>query len=292
MNEIPFSEIKLPQFLANSPLTTPPPLDAWQQVQRYAYDIAWGALNRFWNPRQLENRLNLNGKFENIYSEYGTQVKQQSLEAYVFHVWFRYNLEPPTLPLLESFGYVERHPSSYGFNIMPLCYALLNKPRPHSIFISYRRKTSSTIAMLIWSELRAAGYEVFLDVSSIELGDTWHALLEKKVKESTVFIPVITNETELSDPVLSEITWAISDSNNRRVIPILHNGFTAEQLRVSKEPLNRLYDLNLIQLSNDLASELYGMIKETCRIGQKYTLRSQMEARKLKIRRKLLSTDS
>lgn len=153
------------------------PSDRLEQVRRCAYDIAWGALHGYW---------------DNFFIRSLKRDGELNLGKYLKDVWGQVNDIYLVPEILEAFGYLAK--STRGgdtFEITEKAFLLLEKPRPLSIFISYRRQISSALAMLIWSELRVDGFKPFLDIRDINTGDIWHGMLETKVRESNVFIVIL-----------------------------------------------------------------------------------------------------
>lgn len=118
------------------------------------------------------------------------------------------------------------------FYLTDKAWALLDRPRDTpNLFISYKRGVSSELALLIEARLRLVGADpdnIFVD-RHIKLGDEWANLIETKTKESSHFISLI-GEGSLDSPyVRQEIEWALEDPA-RRVIPILHRGYTIAEM--------------------------------------------------------------
>jgi CHASE2 domain-containing sensor protein len=96
-----------------------------------------------------------------------------------------------------------------------------------SVFISYRREDAAT-ALWLASELRAASYDVYLDVERLRPGDYWSEKLLEEVRGSEMLIPIISNRTfhaEVSsgDFLLREIGVALEQG--KKIVPVLVDGF-------------------------------------------------------------------
>lgn len=97
----------------------------------------------------------------------------------------------------------------------------------YTVFISYRRDGAFETASLIAEKLRAAGYEVFLDVESLRSGK-FNAQLYAVIGQCTDFILILpeggmnrcVNE---SDWVRLEILYALSHQKN--IVPVMLKGF-------------------------------------------------------------------
>jgi len=91
---------------------------------------------------------------------------------------------------------------------------------PQEVFISYKHDQSSAFALLVEARLRLAGNQnPFLD-KSINAGDEWEPLLEKKVQESKFLVCVIGEKTLESEWVKKEIGWA--EEAGATIISIWH----------------------------------------------------------------------
>jgi hypothetical protein len=60
-----------------------------------------------------------------------------------------------------------------------------------TVFISYRRDVSAFIARAVFQDLRAHGYDVFLDVETIDNGQFEHIILSQ-IAARTHFIVILT----------------------------------------------------------------------------------------------------
>ena len=95
----------------------------------------------------------------------------------------------------------------------------------HDIFISYRRKGAKTEAVVLYYNLKAMGYRVFLDFTSLHSGK-FSEEIRQAISGCTDFLLLI-NPTafnrceEETDCYRKEIEWALE--NNKNIIPILVN---------------------------------------------------------------------
>ncbi len=99
-----------------------------------------------------------------------------------------------------------------------------------TVFISYRREESSYVARAIFQDLQKNGYDVFMDVESIDSGK-FDTIILNQIKARAHFIVVLTPGTEkrLAQPkdwLGREIEHAIKLKRN--VVPILADNFTFE----------------------------------------------------------------
>lgn len=65
-----------------------------------------------------------------------------------------------------------------------------------AVFLSYAREDASAVK-LIAEALRAVGVEVWFDANELRGGDAWDAVINKQIRECTLFLPVISAQTEL-----------------------------------------------------------------------------------------------
>lgn len=124
-----------------------------------------------------------------------------------------------------------------------------------TIFISYRRKVSSFIARAIFENLRANGYDVFMDVESIDSG-TFDTIILNQIQARAHFLVILTPGTlercsEPGDWLRREIEHAID--HRRNIIPILINDYKFDK-RAKKHltgKLEGLPRLNALTLHHD-----------------------------------------
>lgn len=222
----------------DDPLGLPLPKDPVQRLHRYAYDLAWGAVNEIWDAQLGYFRGELVGDTPRQYAQ---------------EVW---NNAPPSLGLMMALGYVHvvREGNPILVQLTDKAFELLNQPPPVSIFISYSRSVSSALALFIWSELRVDGFTPFLDIRGIDPGDEWYSLLERRVKGSNIFIACIGPKTLESEYCQQEIRWAL-ETEGTRIIPVLHGGFIPEDIPGSIFPELQLK--NVIYIPEDKAGPIY-----------------------------------
>ncbi len=95
------------------------------------------------------------------------------------------------------------------------------------VFISYRRAPASYIARAIYQDLRAHGYDVFLDVQSIDSG-IFTAVIDRQIRSRAHFVLVLTPGTldrcaQHDDMVRHEIRTALE--TDRNIIPFAVDTF-------------------------------------------------------------------
>lgn len=98
----------------------------------------------------------------------------------------------------------------------------------NTVFISYRREVSSYIARAIFLDLRTNGFDVFMDVESIDSG-TFDTVILNQIEARGHFVVVLTPGSverclEADDWLRREIEYAIDKQRN--IVPVLANGFS------------------------------------------------------------------
>lgn len=216
----------------HNPLEDPVPEDTIQRVHAFSRDLAYGVIQNWWPPEFI-------GQLRGAWASWIRQdPKFSSLVSKWHDVW-------PHPSLLVAFGYLEvasqplirddpdgvrplySPPPTISYRLTMRAFSLLERPSPTSIFISYRRRESSALALLILARFKAVGLEPFLDMS-IQPGDDWHAQLESEVADREYFVSLIGPTTLESAYVRKEILWAIE--SNAQIIPVWHNGFGETEL--------------------------------------------------------------
>jgi tetratricopeptide (TPR) repeat protein len=99
-----------------------------------------------------------------------------------------------------------------------------------TVFISYRRSTSKFIARAVFMDLRAHGYDVFMDVQSIDNG-TFDTIILDQIKARAHFILILTQGSldrcaDSGDWLRREIETALATKRN--IVPITAEGFSFE----------------------------------------------------------------
>jgi tetratricopeptide (TPR) repeat protein len=97
----------------------------------------------------------------------------------------------------------------------------------NTVFISYRRSVASFIARAIFGDLRAHGYDVFMDVESIDSG-TFDTIILNQIAARAHFLLILTPGTlercaEPGDWLRREIEEALR--LNRNIVPLFINNF-------------------------------------------------------------------
>src|SRR5215510_15680856 len=96
-----------------------------------------------------------------------------------------------------------------------------------TVFLSYRRNVSSFIARAVFQDLCQHGYDVFMDVESIDSGQ-FDTIILAQIAARTHFLVILTHGTlegcqEPHDWLRREIEYAMELGRN--IVPILVNDF-------------------------------------------------------------------
>ncbi len=97
-----------------------------------------------------------------------------------------------------------------------------------TVFISYRRKVAAYHARAIFQDLRANGYDVFMDVENIDSGQ-FDQIILNQIEARAHFLMILTPGSvercaEPSDWLRREIEYAMDKQRN--IVPLFINGFT------------------------------------------------------------------
>ena len=123
-----------------------------------------------------------------------------------------------------------------------------------TVFISYRRDVSKYPARLVFNDLRAHGYDVFMDVESIDSG-TFDTIILNQIAARAHFVVILAPGslercTEPGDWLRQEIERAIE--LRRNVVPLMFDGLTFKGAkRYLKGKLKQLRRYNALNVHDD-----------------------------------------
>ncbi len=127
-----------------------------------------------------------------------------------------------------------------------------------TVFISYRR-TNIYMARAVYANLRANGYDAFLDYQSLDSGDFSQSLLNQ-IAARAHFVVILTPSalercTSPDDWMRKEIEYAIEQKRN--VIPLLFEGFKFEDVQhyLVSDWLKMLPNYNGLRIPDDFFEE-------------------------------------
>jgi TolB-like protein/Tfp pilus assembly protein PilF len=78
-----------------------------------------------------------------------------------------------------------------------------------AVFLSYASQDADA-ARRICESLRAAGIEVWFDQNELRGGDAWDASIRKQIKECTLFVPIISANTEARSEGYFRLEWRLA----------------------------------------------------------------------------------
>ncbi|MEZ4672067.1 MAG: toll/interleukin-1 receptor domain-containing protein [Anaerolineae bacterium] len=224
------------------------PADPIERVHRFARDLAYGATQGLWGAKFQVNYFRGEEWYSLTYLQ-GADSDQNFL-PYLEKCWGNAN---PTSDLMEAYGYVsvvERFESgNRSYLLTPKAFALLEKPTaPPTVFISYARRSSSALALLVEARLKLAdrSLRAFVD-KDIPLGDDWQDVLRARIAASQYFICLLTLETLASEPVRQEIALAL-ENPSCKIIPICHQGYHFNVDFPSERAGERKIDAALVEI--------------------------------------------
>ncbi len=200
----------------DNPHTLQPPTDPLARIHAFARDLAYGAIMNMWGS---EIRVYFD-------SEGLSLIGQDGGEKLVALITDKWKGVYPSINLLQTFGYLVQTSAQSRvayFALTQKAFELLEEPAtPPSVFISYGRKQSSALGLLLECRLSSIGVKAFID-RSIDPGADWHSHLKGAVSGSDFVVSLIAPGTLTSPYVREEIQWAVEASKNS--IAIWHGGF-------------------------------------------------------------------
>lgn len=231
-----------------SPFDNPVPNEYMQKIEDYARDLAWGVTQEHWGvnlvnradlalplPSQVEfgnEQLDLSDAAQPVRDFFRKWLGPEALiertaaapksEALIFWEYVRveYEARPPIRNAQGNEIYV---PPRSKMLLTRAAFDLLKKPLDApQVFISYRRATSSLLALAIEARLRLVGHHnVFVD-KDIEAGDDWLDTLEQKIKACDYFVVLVDQQVFESPWMVRE--YELASTLGKTIIPITHPG--------------------------------------------------------------------
>jgi len=133
-----------------------------------------------------------------------------------------------------------------------------------TVFISYRRSNSAFIARAVFQDLRANGFDVFMDVESIDAGAFSNIILNQ-IAARAHFVLILAPGTldrcsEPGDWLRREIEKAIKLERN--IVPLLFSGFSFSTAAPSLTgDLAQLSQLNALNVPHDFFEEAMARLR-------------------------------
>lgn len=85
----------------------------------------------------------------------------------------------------------------------------MDAPAPRAVFLSYAREDTGA-ARRIAEALRAFGVEVWFDQNELRGGDAWDHKIRKQIRDCTVFVPLISDATQLRTEGYFRREWRLA----------------------------------------------------------------------------------
>lgn len=82
-------------------------------------------------------------------------------------------------------------------------------PTGKAVFLSYASE-DAVAAEKICGALRSAGIEVWFDKSGLRGGDAWDASIRQQIKTCTLFVPVISHNTQARGEGYFRLEWKLA----------------------------------------------------------------------------------
>ena len=93
----------------------------------------------------------------------------------------------------------------------------VDRSAPHgAVFLSYASQDVDA-ACRISDALRAAGIEVWFDRSELSGGDAWDAKIRRQIRECTLFLPIISANTEARPEGYFRVEWKLADRRTESI---------------------------------------------------------------------------
>lgn len=217
----------------DNPFHQPAPEDPIQRIHDFARDLAYGAVIGEWSATiSLRGGKSPN---DDWFRDHSTAFDVGDTNKDIFYRKWRVPgfLRMNCFPMLIAFGYLaherEQPFTVHDYLLTYKAFALLEQPvNPIDVFVSYRRKQSSALALLVEARLKLADSDMdaFVD-KDIPVGNEWEEELRNMVQSADYFIALIGAET-LSPNVMDEIEWALQA--DCRIVTMMHPGFRFEQI--------------------------------------------------------------
>lgn len=220
------------------------PANFTQDVEDLARDLAYGASIGEWEASVAVSHYAVNS-FGYWWAD--EMMERTPLQEAFFQKWIGPRGESvagPRYDILEAFGYMSVVTGKLAkdendkllYTLTRRAFDLLQKPaQAPSVFISYRRRESSALALLVEARLRIAGADperIFVD-KAIPGGALWEQHIHQHAVACTVLI-VLIGPTTLDDGswVVREIEMVKAENPSAQIIPVCHNGVTMSDARV------------------------------------------------------------
>lgn len=128
-----------------------------------------------------------------------------------------------------------------------------------AIFLSYASQDADA-ARRVCDALRAAGLEVWFDQSELRGGDAWDASIRKQIKECSLFVPIISNNTQAREEGYFRLEWKLAVDRSHLMaddkaffFPVVLNDVAEPKARVPDKFRERQWS----RLNDDTATTMF-----------------------------------
>lgn len=122
------------------------------------------------------------------------------------------------------------------------------------IFISYSRDDAGNFAQHVHKYLRDIGYDIFIDVNSIRIGDPWAGSIEKNISECNIFVVILTPDSLRSNHVADEVLYA--QKENKAIVPCIHEYVNYNEIKWGLEKIQGVEFADKYELAMRLYSKI------------------------------------
>ncbi len=208
--------------MIDNPLEQPAPENAIERIHTFARDLAYLTVTKGVSSEYIIVR--------NAWYRYDDNSPENSTELKA-----KWGEQMPSPPLMIAFGYLLLSRAHAGrqeedaYILTEKAFSLLDAPLvAPAVFVSYRRRESSALALLVEARLKFADsmVDVFVD-KDIPVGKHWEDELRERVQDCTYFVCVIGPQTLQSPNVCDEIEWALAA--HCKIVTLTHPGYVLDK---------------------------------------------------------------
>lgn len=194
------------------------PRNPMAKIETFARELAEGAANGLWSTEFNSFAVSFEGRRANT-------PEVQPIYDYIMARWGELDHAPQYSLLVQNGFLTYNNPQQYEvlYTITKSAFDLLTTAETTSIFISYKRSESSSLALLINHVLRQAGLNPFIDMQ-LQAGADWRKQLHDTIHQSDYLILLLAPTSEQSKVTVQELEWAMDAGTT--IIPIWHRGFS------------------------------------------------------------------
>ena len=245
-------KLKAEDLLKLPALSNDIPKDPLQRIRLFVQELAWGAASglcfavSYIRDNFSEHEANF------VFQSYSEGIVNEQLMQHFFDL--KWGANAPYPDNLVSQGYLDGGRTSLasgGYELTQQGWTLLNEIQTTKVFISYCNAESSAFALLLAARMKAQGINPYLDIADLQGGEQWEKAIENNIIAGSAVVVLIGPTTLASPYVRKEIE--IAQRENKRVIPVLHNGCTDEVLKTGQYFADMFRDTQCIQVRDEKA---------------------------------------